>query len=63
MAKSAGDPKPDIIQVMDGRLIVDVALTTGTRSASGKSVVLFSTHGNLPINDGVVVGINAYRKA
>jgi hypothetical protein len=54
--------KVDIIEVQDGRLIVDVALTNGTPSASGKTLVYFSTRGNMPINDGYVVGINLYRR-
>ena len=51
----------DIIKVENGRLIVDVALTAGTPSASGKTLVVYSTRGNLPINDGYVVGINCYK--
>ena len=53
----------DVIKVEGGRLIVDVALGKGARSASGKSVVVFSTHGNVKLDDGHVVGINCYRKA
>ena len=52
----------DTIKVENGRLIVDVALTSGTPSKSGKSVVLFTTQGNKAIPDGYVVGINLYRK-
>jgi len=43
--------KADTIKVVEGRLIVDVALDAGHRSASGKTVVFFSTHGNQPIAD------------
>ena len=53
----------DSIKVENGRLLVDVALTTGTPSKSGKSVVLFTTSGNLALADGHIVGINLYRKA
>jgi hypothetical protein len=52
----------DKIAVEDGRLIVDVALTGGVPSASGKSVVYFSTSGNSEIDGGYVIGINLYRK-
>jgi len=55
--------KVDSIKVIDGRLLVDVALDAGHRSASGKTVVFFSTHGNQPIDDGYSVGINLYKKA
>ena len=61
MAKQA--QAPDIIKVENGRLLVDVALVDGTRSASGKSVVLYSTRGNKTLATGEVVGINLYRKA
>jgi len=54
--------KSDTIKVVEGRLLVDVALTAGSRSASGKTMVFFSTHGNQPIADGYIVGINLYKK-
>lgn len=60
MAQS--QPKPNILKVEDGRLIVDVALDGKDVSASGKSVSLFSTRGNITLDGGVVVGLNAYRK-
>ena len=52
----------DTITVENGRLVVDVALTGGIPSASGKTLVFFSTHGNIEIGDGFVIGINMYRK-
>ena len=52
----------DKITVEDGRLVVDVALGSGVPSASGKSVVYFTTSGNTEIGDGFVIGINLYRK-
>ena len=52
----------DKIAVEDGRLVVDVALTGGVPSASGKSVVYFTTSGNTDIGDGYTIGINLYRK-
>ena len=55
--------KPDTIKVENGRLIVDVALVDGKRSASGKSVVLYSTRGNVVLETGESIGINLYRKA
>ena len=56
------ESRPDVLKVENGRLIVDVALDGTEVSASGKSISLFSTRGNLVLGDGVVVGINAYRK-
>ncbi len=53
----------DIIEIVDGRLIVNVAATGNTVSASGKSKVLFSTHGNVKLPGGATVGINLYTKA
>jgi hypothetical protein len=35
----------------------------GTRSASGKSEVIGSTHGNVSTPDGVSIGLNVYRRA
>ena len=52
----------DKIAVEDGRLVVDVALTGGVPSASGKSVVYFTTFGNTEIVGGYAIGINLYRK-
>ena len=52
----------DKITVEDGRLVVDVALTGGVPSASGKSVVYFTTSGNTDIGDGYTIGINLIRK-
>ena len=52
----------DVIKVEEGRLIVNVALDRGAPSQSGKTIVYFSTRGNLPINGGYVVGINLYKK-
>ena len=55
--------KPEVkIAVEDGRLGVDVALSGGIPSQSGKSLVFFSTNGNTEIGDGFVIGINLYRK-
>ena len=54
--------RPDLIEVRDGRLIVDVALTSARPSGSGKNKVYFTTAGNQPINDEFKVGINLFRK-
>lgn len=35
----------------------------GRPSASGKSIVIASTHGNVALPEGVKVGVNVYRKA
>ena len=52
----------DKIAVENGRLVVDVELSGGVPSQSGKSLVFFSTNGNTEIGDGFVIGINLYRK-
>ncbi len=52
----------DKIAVENGRLVVDVALTGGVPSASGKSMVFFSTHGLTDMADGYTIGINLIRK-
>ena len=52
----------DKIAVENGRLVVDVVLSGGIPSASGKSLVFFSTHGNMEMGDGFTIGINMYRK-
>ena len=50
------------IEVKDGRLIINVALDTqGKRSASGKSVIYYSTGGNITVGDGYKLGINLYK--
>lgn len=54
--------KPDVMKVENGRLIIDVALEDGTPSASGKSIVFFSTHGNVKLNNDYVIGVNLYKK-
>ena len=55
--------KANTIKVVDGRLILDVALdANGVPSGSGKSLVFFSTKGNVKLNDGFVIGVNLYRK-
>ena len=55
--------KENVVKVENGRLIVDVALDGTGRSTSGKSVIKFSTKGNIALEEGVTVGINAYVKA
>jgi len=52
--------KQDKIEVVNGRLIVDVALTNGTPSASGKTKVFFSTRGNVSVGD-YKLGVNLYK--
>ena len=59
----AKESKADSIRVVDGRLLIDVALTTGKLSSSHKSKVFFTTNGNIKLDDGYVVGVNLYRKA
>ena len=51
----------DVAKVEDGRLIINVALTEGHMSGSGKSKVFFTTGGNIAINDGFKLGVNLYK--
>ena len=51
----------DVVKVENGRLIIDVALTDGRPSASGKNVVFYTTGGNVAINDGFKLGVNLYK--
>lgn len=52
----------DTIKVENGRLIVDVAIDAkGRPSATGKTLVVYSTRGNQKLNDGYVIGINLYK--
>ena len=49
-------------EVKGDKLIIEVDLTAkGTLSASGKSLVIATTRGNININ-GVTLGLNVYRK-
>lgn len=57
------EQNPDVIEVRDGRLILNVATNErGELSASGKSRLLFSTHGSVVLSDGSVLSVNHYRK-
>mgnify|MGYP006403927247 CR=1 FL=1 len=58
----ATDTKADVMEVRDGRLILDVPISAGVPSESGKSLVFFSTKGNKEINDEFVLGVNLYKK-
>lgn len=55
-------------KILDGKLIIEIPLNVPPRiSASGKSLVIASTNGNMTSNvivDGknVVIGLNAYIK-
>lgn len=51
-----------VIEIKGDKLIITVDLTApGTPSASGKSLVIATTRGNVQIG-GVTVGLNVYRK-
>lgn len=44
-------------------IVIDLSKDFG-KSASGKSTIVASTHGNVQMGDtGVTLGLNAYRKA
>lgn len=55
-------------QIKDGKMIIEIDLQEPTPSASGKTLVVASTHGNVVTDvliDGkpVTIGLNAYIKA
>jgi hypothetical protein len=55
------------VKIENGKLIIILELQPPTPSASGKTLVVASTHGNTPTNceiDGkkVIIGVNAYIK-
>lgn len=55
-------------QIKDGKLIIEIDMQESTPSASGKTLVVASTHGNVVTDvfiDGkpVTIGLNAYIKA
>jgi len=50
------------MEVKDGKLLLEIDLAAkGVPSASGKTIVLASTRGNLPVTEGVFLGLNVYR--
>ena len=59
---TTNEERPNVMKVEGGRLIIDVPLEQGRLSASGKTLVDFSTRGNVPLNDGYYLGLNLYRK-
>ncbi len=55
------------VKIENGKLIISIELQTPAPSASGKTLVVASTHGNMAtqcIIDGkpVIIGLNAYIK-
>lgn len=55
------------VKIEDGKLIISIDMQEPTPSASGKTLVVATTHGNVTTDcaiDGkpVVVGLNAYIK-
>jgi len=53
------------VKIEDGKLIIVIELQKPTPSASGKTLVVATTHGNMPTEcmiDGkpVIIGLNAY---
>lgn len=57
----ATQAQQDVVKVEGGRLIINVALTPGHLSGSGKNKVYFTTGGNTAINDGFKLGVNLYK--
>ena len=56
------DTTKDTIEVKDGRLVINVALTTGAPSASGKSTVVYSTRGIITLAGGYRLGLNLFTR-
>ena len=55
------------VEIKDNKLCIEIDLETPTPSASGKTLVVASTHGNTVTNamiDGkpIIIGLNAYIK-
>lgn len=55
------------VKIEDGKLIISIDLQKPTPSASGKTLVVATTHGNMStecVIDGknVIIGLNAYIK-
>jgi len=55
------------VKIENGKLIISIDMQTPTPSASGKTLVIATTHGNVKTDcviDGkpVVIGLNAYIK-
>ncbi len=55
------------VEIRDNKLCIEIDLETPTPSASGKTLVVASTHGNMVTTamvDGkpVIIGLNAYIK-
>ena len=56
------------VQIKDGNLVISIPMNRPTRSATGKTLVVASTHGNKTtecVVEGkpVIIGVNAYIKA
>lgn len=43
--------------------VSEKAVKAGNKSASGKSIVIASTHGNVKLANGMTLGLNLYTKA
>ena len=61
-------PAPMTVTVRDGRLIIDAPITAPRASASGKSMVVITTSGNIVTGaeyDGnpLIMGLNVYYRA
>ena len=53
------------VKVVPGKsmvITIDLTKTVGP-SKSGKTVIIATTSGNVPVADGVIMGLNVYRKA
>ena len=53
----------EYIRVVNGYLELRQKLGKGEVSGSGKSLVMFSTRGNMPVegSDGYMIGVNLYK--
>jgi len=58
---------PFNVQIKDGTLVISIPMNPPTRSSTGKTLVVASTHGNKTtecVVEGkpVIIGVNAYIK-
>jgi hypothetical protein len=66
--KASKVPRPLTVTVENGRLIIDAPMDKPRPSASGKTMVIVSTHGNVDTGaeyegEPLIMGLNVYYRA
>jgi hypothetical protein len=66
--KASKGPRPLTVTVENGRLIIDAPIDKPRPSASGKTMVVVSTHGNVDTGaeyegEPLIMGLNVYYRA